>query len=815
MWAALQCILSTVVDLGTASGQEVDQRLWGVDPGVTLTAAAVTGNTLYVGGNFVSAAPVVGGGAITDAWTGALRSNSPRVAGSVYACIPDGRGGWYLGGLFKGIGGIPRTNLAHVYASGRVDAWAPNPDGAVAAIALSGNTLYVGGDFATIGGQHRDFVAAVDISTGNVTRWSPGVMYGDVLALLVCGNTIYLGGQFLYVDGAYRPNLASVDAIEGRVTTWSPAPNPTGYVYAMAMHSDTLFAGGRFVEMGGVPRQNLAAFDARTGQLAAWDAHMSRVPEYRFDGGPRVGALLISGERLFVGGSFNHVGSALRPALVELNVSNGEATDWDPRVALVTPESIPATFSLALRGRSLYVAGLYDSLGGRSATLDGAIDTETGERLAWEPSPNLYVSVVGVSADAVYVGGVFTSVGPQIPRHGLAAFDLQTGAVTPWDPYPDGQTFAIAPHSGVVYVGGSFSSFGGTAGQVRHGIAAIDSASGKPTAWNPQCSGSVWCISFGDSTVYAGGSFDEIGSQPRNHLAELDLKSGLATAWNPNPNDAVTSVVASTDVVYAGGRFTAMGGGSHGFVAALDPVTGLATPWDPRADRAVDCVAVDDTTVYLGGFITQLGGQPRAGFGAISARSGAVLPLTADLDGEAKQIVVRNGVVYVGGAFTTISGLPRHCLAAVEPISGRILDWNPDADGTVWAMTANDRRLYPVGAFARMGTSAVSLMASVSLATGGSAPAPPQGASVLLALDVTSPCRSSGIVHFALGSDVAVNLQVFDMQGRKVASLLDRSPQAAGEHELTVATSGWPPGFYFYRLQGGPNTATRKMVVLP
>ena len=42
-------------------GQDVDQNLWGVNPGVTLTAAAVSGNTLYVGGNFVSAARVVGG----------------------------------------------------------------------------------------------------------------------------------------------------------------------------------------------------------------------------------------------------------------------------------------------------------------------------------------------------------------------------------------------------------------------------------------------------------------------------------------------------------------------------------------------------------------------------------------------------------------------------------------------------------------------------------------------------------------------------------------------------------------------------------
>src|SRR6059036_3351018 len=77
--------------VSSAAGQQVDQKLWGVDPIRALTAVAVSGQTLYVGGSFLNVAPVVGGGAIVDAVTGVLRHDSPRVAGIIDVCISDGR----------------------------------------------------------------------------------------------------------------------------------------------------------------------------------------------------------------------------------------------------------------------------------------------------------------------------------------------------------------------------------------------------------------------------------------------------------------------------------------------------------------------------------------------------------------------------------------------------------------------------------------------------------------------------------------------------------------------------------------------------
>jgi hypothetical protein len=58
--------------------------------------------------------------------------------------VPDGTGGWFIGGDFSGVGGLPRANLAHIQSNGKAAAWAPTTDAPVLTLAYSGTTLYVG-----------------------------------------------------------------------------------------------------------------------------------------------------------------------------------------------------------------------------------------------------------------------------------------------------------------------------------------------------------------------------------------------------------------------------------------------------------------------------------------------------------------------------------------------------------------------------------------------------------------------------------------------------------------------------------------------
>ena len=108
--------------------------------------------------------------------------------------------------------------------------WNPNSDNVVKYIAVSpdGQTVYVAGDFATIGGQTRSELAALD-TNGNATTWNPAPD-GDVKTLVVSpdGTTIYAGGGFANIGGAARGYLAGLNNTNGNVTSWNPR-EPGGF----------------------------------------------------------------------------------------------------------------------------------------------------------------------------------------------------------------------------------------------------------------------------------------------------------------------------------------------------------------------------------------------------------------------------------------------------------------------------------------------------------------------------------------------------------------------------------------------------------
>jgi hypothetical protein len=83
----------------------------------TVNAVATAGDTLYVGGSFTAVGLATGAGVPLDAVSGVAVPGFPRVAGQVHAVVPDGNGGWYIGGAFTSVAGLPRANLAHVLVS--------------------------------------------------------------------------------------------------------------------------------------------------------------------------------------------------------------------------------------------------------------------------------------------------------------------------------------------------------------------------------------------------------------------------------------------------------------------------------------------------------------------------------------------------------------------------------------------------------------------------------------------------------------------------------------------------------------------------
>jgi hypothetical protein len=806
---------------GVVRPQVIDPNLW-VTPG-SVSAIARSGNTLYIAGALGEIGPATGGGVPVSAAGGTPIGPYPKVTGYVSSVVPDGEGGWFIAGDFTAVGGVPRNSLAHILADGSLSPWAPRVnDHHIHPIAVAHGIVYMGGLFDSLGGQPRHRLGAVDAATGEVTPWDPNpsgsvlsyVGGPDVLALVVREDTIFVGGNFTRIGGQPRGGLAAVDAYTGQAFSWNPG-SADDYVKALALWNNTLFVGGEFSQFGGQTRSLVAAVDVTTGAVAPWNPSVTG-PQSNYVVGPYVQALLVRDSTVYVGGRFDTVGGQPRSALAAIDAATGAVRDWRPDPIYHYSFPWPYVWALAARGDTVYVGGSFDAIGGREHGYLAAIDAGTGAALDWNPRPNQQVWALSATESAVYVGGSFRTMGPWQVRHCFAAFDLTTGALKDWNPDPNGLVGrCVVVGDGVVYVGGDFTFIGG---QTRNRIAALDTLTGAATAWNPGADDIVRGMELKDGSLYVGGDFWSIGGQPRRFAAALDTATGLATAWDPNPGDLVFALTSRGNAVYLGGFFESVAGEPRGALAAVDATTGALLPWVADADGPVYAVAVSGGTVYAGGEYSTVAGEPRNCLAALDAGTGALRVWDPGIFGwgvanarpAVHALVAHGHNVYVGGDFYNIGGQVRPCLAALDDSLGAATDWTPRANFTVLSLTRSGNTLYAGGVFGSMGLLPTAGLAAISL------PQDPTPAAVPFALaqSIPNPARSSAIIRFGLPAAAQVTLSVYDVQGRRVATLLDHAFRDAGRHDVPVPSDRWRPGVYLYRLEAGGRSATRKMVVL-
>jgi hypothetical protein len=337
-----------------------------------------------------------GPAALLDVTSGAVVCGFPAVSGTnVDVAVPDGAGGWYIGGNFTAVGGAARSRIAHVLANNSVAAWNPGANGRVFALAVSGSTVYAAGEFRSIGGQARNFIAALDATTGAATAWNPNpsgpIFYGG---LAVDGATVYVGGSFNSIGGQARSHIAALDATTGLATPWNPNAVGGFAVGALVSSGMTLFVGGAFTSIGGHPRNNIAGLDKTTGLATSWNPNSNA----------RVQALALSGTTLFAGGAFTNIGGQARNFIAALDLTTGAAKAWNP-----SPNHEART--LAASGTTLYVGGFFSTIGGQARNGIAALDATTRLATPWNPNASGPVDIVAVVGSTVFAGGSFGVIG--------------------------------------------------------------------------------------------------------------------------------------------------------------------------------------------------------------------------------------------------------------------------------------------------------------------------------------------------------------------------------------------------------------------
>ena len=76
-----------------------------------------------------------------------------------------------------------------------------------------------------------------------------------------------------------------------------------------------------------------------------------------------------------------------------------------------------------------------------------------------------------------------------------------------------------------------------------------------------------------------------------------------------------------------------------------------------------------------------------------------------------------------------------------------------------------------------------------------------------------NPFNPSTMIRYQLGQSTRVTLEVFDVTGRKMATLAQNQLQPQGTHEALFDASGLPSGLYLARLSAGAFSATQKLIL--
>ena len=646
-----------------------DQHFWRVNgPVYDLT---VVSNLVYLAGAFTYAGPASGNAALVELSTGRTVPEFPLLDGNIYCVAADGQGGWFIGGLFvHAESGL--KNLVHVLANQTVSPlWAPQPDSAVRALALSADQLYVGGDFTHITGAARSYLVSLAPQTGRTNNWAPR----------------------------------------------SQAP-----VEAMALAGDTLFIGGSFRTMNSQARVRLAALDANTAALRDWNPGLS-------GGGNSVNCLAVAGELVYVGGDFTTCGTKPRNRIAAVDAATGVASSWNPNAALTGGTA--SVNAIVIVDNTVYVGGSFTSIGSRNRNHLAAIDPSTGQaNESWDPNPSGPIYALSSTGTDLIVGGGFVTIAGD-SRNGLAMVDRSSGSLRDLGPYGSSlqpnvsiSITALAEQDGRLAFGGTFASFDGVE---RKHLAALDLTTGAATAWNPGTDKDVYTLALGNGCLYAGGAFTTIAGSNIARVAAVSLADGRSLDWNPTASTAATHLVAdlvfTSGRLFVGGLFTAMGGESRNNLAELDPTTAKATPWKPAPQAIVRALASDGTRLYVGGDYTSIAGVNSARLTAFSLSDGSLVAGFAPKPDAAVRVLSRVGdSLHVGGDFTLIGGQTRSRLAALHPETGLEQGlWNPEVGVTgqmrVYSLVPAGDTLYVGGTFGAVGGEFRKNLGGVSLTT--------------------------------------------------------------------------------------------------
>ena len=341
--------------------------------------------------------------------------------------------------------------------------------------------------------------------------------------------------------------------------------------------------------------------------------------------------------------------------------------------------------AIAVSGNYIYVGGSFSTAGGVSANNIARWNTSTNSWSALTVGVNngvngtVYALAVDEGYHYVYVGGSFSTAGGVSVSNIAGWLDDDVEDIHSWNALGSGvnnTVFALAidntPDYNYLYVGGALTSAGGIS--VNH-LACYDAGNSGPWSdfFSPGVNGTVYSIVVSGSNVYVGGNFTTAGGITTNCIARCDISSVDDIVWNSlgsgmsGTDKSVYAIKTSSSTIYAGGVFDHAGGQSTNNIAKWDGSnwSALGNGITYSGDSPfVNAISVRDNLVYAAGWFNEAGSVSTANIARWDGAGWSALG--SGVNSEAFSVIISGNYIYTGGSFTEAGGSNANHIARIQ-----------------------------------------------------------------------------------------------------------------------------------------------------
>ena len=626
-------------------------------------------------------------------------------------------------------------------------------DGPVNVVDKTDSTVYIGGDFSYVGPATGGWVPIVDSSVAST------LSFPSIEAVIKCAVSDGKGGYYVAgardinetrgipgngiihilpdfsIDENWRVNspyllhslllrgdtlfMGSDRVVKAlRVSTqelldWNVTSN--GSINSLVQHNDELYIGGYFSYINGKRRDGLAIVDAKDGSLK----NFSPVIQGR---NRQVNCLNLAGDTLFVAGQFDEVDGRSIANLFALNITDHSLLDWAPISSVDGHNNNIRT--IAVDDSLIYLGGQFYNLNG----IEGNSCFATLPRYEGQETPlflntfnkfttNQSVNAIYITDQEIYLGGNFITNG-DYPKHNFAVISKGTQQVTDQRFDTSYGINVIIAQNDQLAIGGGFQSAGG---KIRNNVAALNARTGNILPWNPDVNGPVHTIASDTEYTYIGGAFTQVSGNENKCFAEVDKHSGYPSEVSINVvsrrgfNNVVNSLKVYGDTLYIGGELAIKTNGQTKNLITYNLRERTFLDWDVYLSGGIYDLERHHDVVYVTGEI--LGRGEDKFFIGVDAHDPTNFVLETRLAFKPKRILVKNDKAYVGGEASY--GLD--ALVYVDLTNGQVHSLN-DFEGKntyqspyVSTLAANGNHLFVGGYFSEIDGNELTDIASIDL----------------------------------------------------------------------------------------------------